>query len=190
MKGKRIQNATLYASPAKRSRDLFCAFHPKRVTVPSLPVVFTWPVMPSARLSPAGSAARLLLIAVSVMLSINPRPNTGVGMRNLMLLASEKSGWEILQPGGLSDRPTTVKILFTAPSGFPLDLWGTFPFPRFSRSRPFAGSGIDARTNRTTRIGPSILIKDGTVLPGAMTGPRTNCGLFLGGLDPPTEGNA
>jgi len=30
--------STLYASPAKRSSDLFCAFQPKRAMVPSLPL--------------------------------------------------------------------------------------------------------------------------------------------------------
>ena len=30
--------STLYASPAKISSDLFCAFHPKRLMVPSLPL--------------------------------------------------------------------------------------------------------------------------------------------------------
>ena len=39
--------STLYASPAKISRLLFCAYHPKRVTVPSLPIVLNFPEMPN-----------------------------------------------------------------------------------------------------------------------------------------------
>src|SRR5215471_17184618 len=37
--------STLYASPAKIRSDLFCAFQPKRVTVPSLPLVLGEPVI-------------------------------------------------------------------------------------------------------------------------------------------------
>ena len=33
------------------SSDLFCAFHPKRVTVPSLPLVLSTPAMPSFALA-------------------------------------------------------------------------------------------------------------------------------------------
>src|SRR5579871_1691705 len=35
--------STLYASAANINRDLFCAFHPKRVIVPSLPLVLKRP---------------------------------------------------------------------------------------------------------------------------------------------------
>ena len=35
--------STLYASPAKISSDLFCAFQPKRLTVPSLALRFSAP---------------------------------------------------------------------------------------------------------------------------------------------------
>src|SRR5438477_7116668 len=42
--------------------------------------------------------------------------------------------------------------------------------------------------NRTSRTGPLILRKDGTVLPGAIVGARITWGLFVGGLDPPTAG--
>src|SRR6266849_5293025 len=35
--------STLYASPAKMSSDLFCAFQPKRVIDPSFPVRFSLP---------------------------------------------------------------------------------------------------------------------------------------------------
>src|SRR5580765_2893281 len=36
--------STLYASPAKMRRDLFCAFQPNLVMVPSLPLAFGAPV--------------------------------------------------------------------------------------------------------------------------------------------------
>src|SRR5256885_836693 len=36
--------STLYASAENRSRDLFCAFHPKRVIVPSLPLRLALPL--------------------------------------------------------------------------------------------------------------------------------------------------
>ena len=36
--------STLYASPAKMIRDLFCAFHPKRVIVPSFALMFALPL--------------------------------------------------------------------------------------------------------------------------------------------------
>src|ERR1700746_1039229 len=39
--------STLYASPEKMSSDLFCAFQPKRVMVPSLPLVLKEPAIPS-----------------------------------------------------------------------------------------------------------------------------------------------
>src|SRR5712692_3951672 len=42
--------STLYASPAKMSKDLFCAFHPKRVTAWSFPVRFKRPKIPRLRL--------------------------------------------------------------------------------------------------------------------------------------------
>ena len=39
-----IPISTLYASPANMRRDLFCAFHPKRVMVPSFALRFTFPL--------------------------------------------------------------------------------------------------------------------------------------------------
>src|ERR1700722_1098827 len=39
-----IPISTLYASPANMSKDLFCAFHPKRVMVPSFALRFTFPL--------------------------------------------------------------------------------------------------------------------------------------------------
>jgi hypothetical protein len=38
--------STLYASPENIRDDLFCAFHPKRLTVPSFPFLFTCPDLP------------------------------------------------------------------------------------------------------------------------------------------------
>src|SRR6202030_287058 len=59
--------STLYASPAKMIRDLFCAFHPKRVIVPSFALMFAlplrcalgWPEMPN----PAFRDASALVLA-------------------------------------------------------------------------------------------------------------------------------
>src|SRR5215472_10072713 len=65
--------STLYASPAKISSDVFCAFQPKRVTVPSLPLVLGEPVilmrlgrppMPSVAL-PLAVAVRLFRMELS-----------------------------------------------------------------------------------------------------------------------------
>ena len=65
--------STLYASPAKTCRDLFCDFHPKRVTLPSFPLRFSLPEMPRPDLPPAFNA-RLLTSAASGMASISPSP--------------------------------------------------------------------------------------------------------------------
>ncbi len=40
--------STLYASPAKITSDLFCAFQPKRLIVPSLPLWLKVPLVPNA----------------------------------------------------------------------------------------------------------------------------------------------
>src|SRR6266702_2188722 len=37
--------STLYASPENKSSDLFCAFHPNRAIVPSLPLLLLMPVI-------------------------------------------------------------------------------------------------------------------------------------------------
>lgn len=49
-------------------------------------------------------------MVVSVMLSIKPAPNTGVGMRKIILAVSEKFGWLIAQPAGASERPVIVNM--------------------------------------------------------------------------------
>src|SRR6185312_12597525 len=101
-------------SPEKSSSDLFCAFQPKRATVPSLPLLLVWPEtvrpateklarprMPSGCLEPALACA-LARIAESGIASINPDPKTGVGTRKitfLALIAPGKSGCASRQAG-------------------------------------------------------------------------------------------
>src|SRR5437588_4035424 len=77
--------STLDASPEKISSDLFCAFQPKRVMVPSLPLVLKRPAMPRDDLR-APFAARLLCSALSGVFSTKPRPKVGVGIRSTTLL--------------------------------------------------------------------------------------------------------
>ena len=70
--------STLYASAEKINSDGFCAFQPNRAMRPSLPFRLGRPLMPRLLLAEEFEA-RLAVIAPSVMLSINPAPNTGVG---------------------------------------------------------------------------------------------------------------
>src|SRR5262249_13091560 len=77
--------STLYASPANINSDLFWAFQPNRVTVPSLPMVLRLPLIPSADFA-AWFAARLALSVESGVFSTSPSPNSGVGMRKITLL--------------------------------------------------------------------------------------------------------
>ena len=88
--------STLYASPEKMSSDLFCAFHPKRVMVPSFPLVLNRPRMPSACFLNV-FAARFARSDSSEMDSTRPRPKTGVGMRNDRLSRREKCSCLMLQ---------------------------------------------------------------------------------------------
>src|SRR5580698_833153 len=86
--------STLSASPTKISRDLFCAFQPKRVMVPSLPLVLKTPPILSAALADC-VAARLACRLASGVASTRPSPNSGVGVRKITLLeesALAKSG--------------------------------------------------------------------------------------------------
>ena len=88
---------------------MFCAFQPKRVMLPSLPVVLKRPPMPRA-LRAEAVAARLARSASSETFSISPRPKVGVGMRKMTLpLVSwvAKSGWAAVQLGA-SMRPAMV----------------------------------------------------------------------------------
>src|SRR5580700_7261387 len=101
--------STLYASPTKISSDLFCAFQPNRVMVPSLPLVLkTPPIFNDARADCV--AARLACKLASGVASTRPRPNSGVGVRKITLLlesALAKSGCASVQPGA-SERPVIV----------------------------------------------------------------------------------
>src|SRR5215831_2929132 len=101
--------STLYASPEKMSNDLFCAFQPKRVMVPSLPLLLKEPPIPSDARALA-VALRLSIKAWSGVASTSPSPNIGVGMRKITLFcasAAAKFGWARLQPGA-SERPRIV----------------------------------------------------------------------------------
>src|SRR5580658_1878261 len=98
-------SSTLAASPAKRSRDLFCAFQPNLVTVWSLGLVFRWPVTPTPA---SASAARLAASSASGVFSMYPTPKSGVGIRRITLLAlicAVKFGCVRVQPEGASVRP-------------------------------------------------------------------------------------
>src|SRR6266481_6675116 len=77
--------STLYAPPEKMCSDLFCAFHPNRVMVPSLPLRLNVPAMPKllARL-----AACLFNRVDSSRFSIKPSPKSGKGMRKMRLLVA------------------------------------------------------------------------------------------------------
>src|SRR5579864_2133746 len=101
--------STLYASPENTIRDLFWAFQPKRVMVPSFPAVLKVPAIRAA-VRATCVAARFACRTESGVASTKPRPNTGVGMRKITLLAAravEKSGCARLQPTA-SDRPAIV----------------------------------------------------------------------------------
>jgi hypothetical protein len=85
---------------------LFCAFQPKRLIVPSLPLRLNSREMPYGFEPPVSRS-------VSSMFSIRPAPKTGVGMRKMMLLcriADAKFGYEITEAVQLvaSVRPAMV----------------------------------------------------------------------------------
>jgi hypothetical protein len=80
--------STLYASPANNSKDLFWAFQPNRVTVPSFPFRFRRPPIPSR---PPPLISRFCCRAESEIASINPNPNVGVAIRKMMFEVLEKS---------------------------------------------------------------------------------------------------
>src|ERR1035438_7879763 len=100
--------------------DLFCAFQPKRVMVPSLPLRLKAPEMP-----------RLLLLLVnwlfnrveSSRFSIRPVPKVGVGIRKITLFsdtAVAKLGCGstvLLLQVPASERPVTVYRSSTPPLG-------------------------------------------------------------------------
>src|SRR5262245_12653333 len=157
--------STLYASPEKISSDLFCAFQPNRVTVPSLPLVLSRPEMPSWFLAVEFDAT-LAAIVESLIASIIPAPNTGVGMRKMMFLAAtcaSKSSCLMLQPVA-PGAPVITNRACTPPSGEP--------------------SGF--LTKRASRTGPFLVMNDGGLFP-ASNGPvvaKVNCGLTSGELPP------
>src|SRR5206468_2921933 len=129
-----------YASPANRASEYRCAFQPNRPTDPSEPA-FGLPEIPNSCLAPA-SEAWLLRMTPSGMLSINPAPNVGVGIRKLRLAASLKSGW--LKTHFLaSDRPVIVNNGATSPSR----IKPPWDFRRTARIGPssFRNSGMEFR---------------------------------------------
>ena len=89
---------------------MFCAFQPKRVMVPSLPLVLKVPAIFSAARCDA-VAARLAWSVASGVASTRPRPNSGVGVRKITLSlvrASAKSRLrQPVQPEA-SERPVMV----------------------------------------------------------------------------------
>src|SRR5579862_9559540 len=101
--------STLYASPTNMSTDLFWAFQPKRVMVPSLPLVLNTPPILRAERADAVEA-RFACNTESGVASTSPRPNSGVGMRKITLLAASaalKSGCASVHPDA-SERPVMV----------------------------------------------------------------------------------
>src|ERR1700676_1728310 len=140
--------STLYASLANRRSDLFCAFHPKRVMVPSFALRFTFPLRcafacPEIPIADFSDALECMLarMAESGIASMSPAPNTGVGIRKMMfgfppwpvsgIPAGRKSNWAMLQPGA-SVRPVITKMSCTEPSLTPLLFLN-----RASRTGPF-----------------------------------------------------
>src|SRR6266700_3852829 len=105
--------STLYASPENKSSDLFCAFHPNRAIVPSLPLLLVTPEIVRPVTSKLGRPwmpseplwlavlAWFARITLSGICSSRPAPNTGVGFRKITLLFAScvaKSGCASVQP--------------------------------------------------------------------------------------------
>src|SRR5580704_10746629 len=131
--------------------DLFCAFQPKRVMVPSLPLRLNAPPTPKLLLR---LAARFFNRVESSRFSISPAPKTGVGIRKMMLsaaLAPSKFGCVRLQAPA-SERPVTVNRSSTPPLG------------AFRLAEP---SALKKNGNRASRVGPWALMKNGVVSAGA-----------------------
>src|SRR5215472_17623565 len=162
-------------------RDLFCAFHPKRVIVPSLPLMFTlplrcalgWPEMPIPDFSDELAFA-FARISESGMASMSPAPKRGVGMRKMTFgfppwpdrgfPAGSRLGWAMLQPGA-SLRPVITKIACTSPSFVPFGL----------------------RLKRDSRTGPFCVMNHGTVFFAPLRVATAIRGLRAG-LVPPAAG--
>src|SRR5437870_1271092 len=94
------------------------------------------------------------------MASTKPKPNVGVGMRNVRSPGFEKSGCSTWQPSGASLRPVITNRLRTPP---PVLL------------------------GRTTRTGPLGCRNGGTLLIAPLRVATVICG-FTGGVDPPIAG--
>src|SRR5580704_5884638 len=155
-------------------RDLFCAFQPKRVMVPSLPLRLKAPATPKLLLR---LAAPFFSSVESSRFSIRPAPKTGVGIRKIMLLAAlarSKFGCPKLQVPA-SGRPVTVNRSSTPPLG---------------ALRLAEPSALKKNGNRASRVGPSAVMKNGVVSAGATPFlVNANCGLTAGPV-PPTAGCA
>src|SRR5262245_58555190 len=111
------------------------------------------------------------------MFSTRPAPNTGVGMRKMMLLvacASAKLGWEMLQLPA-SARPETVYRCSTPPFGALV----------LSVPLEFKESG-----KRASRVGPVAVMNEGMVLVAPLTMPAeiTVASGLVAGLVPPMVG--
>src|SRR5579863_1623938 len=129
--------------------DLFCAFQPKRVIVPSLPLWLKLPATPTLLFR---LFTRLFNSVDSSRFSIRPAPNTGVGMRKIRLLSAAavaKLGWVRLQFCPPSGRAETVKRVSTPPFGA---FWLTVPL------------ALKKNGKRASRVGPPAVMKAGVVL--------------------------
>src|ERR1700733_4572506 len=137
--------------------DLFCAFQPKRVMVPSLPLRFNAPEMPRLLLLLANC---LFKRVESSRFSIRPAPKVGVGIRKMTLFSATavaKLGCGsavLLLHVPASERPVTVYRSSTPPFG---SLVFTVPLV------------LKKNGKRASRVGPLAVMKDGTVFPGAST---------------------
>src|SRR6202451_1595296 len=135
--------------------DLFCAFQPKRLMVPSLPLWLKAPLTPKLLLRFTSS---LFNKVESSMFSIKPEPKVGVGMRKITSFsdtAVAKLGCGsvvLLLHVPASERPVTVYRSSTPPFG---SLVFTVPLV------------LKKNGKRASRVGPLAVMKDGTVFPGA-----------------------
>src|SRR6516164_7411124 len=129
--------------------------------------------MPNCAL--CGAFARMFArIAESGIASMSPAPNTGVGIRKMILgfppcpvsgfPAGKKLGGLILQPGA-SLRPVITNIACTSPSAAPLE----------------------PRLKRASRMGPFAVMNHGTEFLAPLSVATAISG-FRAGLDPPAAG--
>src|ERR1043165_4060398 len=136
--------------------DLFWAFQPKRLIVPSLPLWLNAPAMPKLF---DDCAVWLLRSVASSMFSISPEPNVGVGMRKMMLpvaCACENDGSARLVQVPASTRPTMTKRSSTPPFGREvsgLPNWSKKKGKRTSRTGPQRGSRLALPEGRHSVLG-------------------------------------